>query len=281
MVWNPPKPFPLGFDCAGVVVEKGAQVNDLNIGDEVYSRVPLKNTGTFAEYIAASADVVALKPKNLSFAEAASLPLVAGTVMQSFAFFDINPGDKILIHAGSGGVGSFAVQYARMLGADVYTTTSTRNVQWVKDLGAKHVIDYSVADYRESLPELDFVYDTLGNQYINEAIPFIKKGGTIVSIAGAKDMSTLKELGVPWILRALVTIPTWFLKQKLKRKKKASYKYVLMVPNKNQLEALSNLVEQGKIKAKIDREFSLNDAVEAMVYLEKGRAQGKVVIVME
>lgn len=278
MVWNPPKPYPLGFDCAGVISEVGSEVTDLNVGDEVYTRVPLKRIGTLAESITTPADVVAKKPANLTFSEAAGIPLVACTVMQSFAYFDIKPGSKILIHAGSGGVGSFAVQYAKHLGAEVFTTTSTRNVQWVKDLGARHVIDYQTQDYQEEVPELDFVFDTLGNQYIKEAIPLLKNGGAIVSIAGYRDDSTLKSFKVPWIIRKPMTLPTFFIKQKLKRKS-ASYKYVLMVPNKAQLEELSRLYEARALRPIIDREFSLNDAVEAMCYLETGRAQGKVVVV--
>jgi NADPH:quinone reductase-like Zn-dependent oxidoreductase len=279
MIWSPKRPFPIGFDCSGTIEAVGNSVQNLKIGDEVYCRVPLEQIGTIAQYIVAPANVVAIKPKTLSFTEAAGIPLVAGTVLQSFAHCNIRPGQKVLIHAGSGGVGSFAIQYAKYLGAEVYTTTSTSNVQWVKDLGAKHVIDYRTQNYLEILPKMDVVFDTLGAEYVNEAIQIIKDGGHIVSIAGQKDRSTLKDLGVPGIIRLLLTLPAGILKLKL-RSKKVKYKYVLMSPNKEQLDEISQLIQSGDIKAIVDRKFSLNDAVEAMCYLETGRAKGKVVVVI-
>lgn len=278
LVWNPQRPFPLGFDCAGIVESTGRNTRQFKVGDEVYVRVPLNRVGTLAEYICTPENVVALKPKNLSFAEAASIPLIACTVLQSFKHHPIKSGENVLIHAGSGGVGSFAVQYAKSLGAEVYSTTSTRNVQWVKDLGAKRVIDYRSEDYKEIVPKLDLVFDTLGADYVNEAVSLIRDGGSIISIAGQKDNSTLKELKVPGIIRFFITLPARRLKAKL-RKKNAKYKYVLMTPNQDDLNQVSEMLESGQIKPIVDREFSLNDAVEALLYLETGRAQGKVIVV--
>ena len=132
-------PCPIGFDVAGIVVERGSNVTNLKVGDEVYSRVPSKSPGTFAEYIAVDSDVVCLKPSNLNFSESASLPLVGLTTIQSFDKASLKSGNKVLIHAGSGGIGTFAIQYAKSKGAYVYTTTSTKNVEWVKELGADRV----------------------------------------------------------------------------------------------------------------------------------------------
>ena len=166
-------PCTIGFDVSGVVVEKGADVSNFEIGDEVYSRVPQEQMGTVAEFVAVNSDLVAKKPKNISFEEASGLPLTGLTALQALESVGIKENDRILIHAGSGGVGSFAVQYAKAKGAIVYTTTSTKNVGWVKALGADRVIDYKTEDYKEVANNLDIVFDTLGGDYTFDAFEII------------------------------------------------------------------------------------------------------------
>ncbi|SFC36533.1 NADP-dependent oxidoreductase [Kaistella jeonii] len=162
-------PTGIGYDLAGVVREKGKNVFGLKVGDEVFSSVPQKSRGSFAEFIAVDENMVCLKPKNLNFEEVAALPMVGLTTIQAFERGNLKSGDKILIHAGSGGIGSFAIQYAKSIGAFVYTTTSTPNISWVKELGADRVIDYKTENYLDIVKDIDFVYDTLGGKYTVDA----------------------------------------------------------------------------------------------------------------
>ncbi len=194
-------PARIGYDVAGVIREKGAQVAGLHVGDEVYSSVPQQSRGTFAEYIAVDDNMVCLKPTNLNFEESAALPMVGLTTIQAFEKANLKSGDKVLNHAGSGGIGSFGIQYAKNKGAYVYTTTSTPNVTWVKELGADRVIDYKTENYLDIVNDLDIVLDTLGGNYTVDAFNVIEKGGKVVSLVGPVDAETAKEMGLNGIAR--------------------------------------------------------------------------------
>ncbi len=273
-------PSPIGFDVAGIVVEKGAKVTHLKVGDEVYSRVPTDAPGTLAEYISVDSEVVSLKPSNLSFSEAASLPLVGLTTIQSFNKVHLKSGDKVLIHAGSGGIGTFAVQYAKSKGAYVYTTTSTKNVGWVKKLGADRVIDYKTEKYLDIVKNIDVVYDTLGGEYTADAFKVIKTGGKVVSLAGDIDDETAKELGLNKLIRFILSLKRRKI-TKLTKQKSAYYKYLAMTANGQQLNDLKKLVEANSIKPVIDKTYPFTDVVEALLHQKSGRAKGKIVINMK
>lgn len=273
-------PAPIGFDVAGVVIEKGKAVNHLNIGDEVFSRVPSDSPGTFAECIAVDSTVVSLKPSNLSFIEAASLPLVGLTTIQAFGKAKLKARDKVLIHAGSGGIGTFAIQYAKSKGAYIYTTTSTKNVSWVKELGADRVIDYKTEEYLKIVSDIDIVYDTLGGDYTENAFKVIKKGGKVVSIVGAIDRETAKELGLNAIIRFILSLKRRTISKQIKAKA-AYYKMVLMQPNGVQLEDIKKLVEAQLLKPVIDRTFDFSETIDALLYQKTGRAKGKIVVTMK
>ena len=152
--------------------------------------------GTIAEFVAVNSELVAKKPKNITFEEAAALPLVGLTAIQALESVGIKENDRVLIHAGSGGVGSFAIQYAKVKGAIVYTTTSSKNVDWVTALGADRVIDYTTEDYKEIAKNLDIVFDTLGGDYTFDAFEVIKEGGRVTTIAGPPDGETAKYMGM-------------------------------------------------------------------------------------
>jgi NADPH:quinone reductase-like Zn-dependent oxidoreductase len=216
-------------------------------------------------------------PNNLSFNEASSLPLVALTTIQSFEKAELKANDKILIHAGSGGIGTFAIQYAKSKGAFVYTTTSTNNVEWVRELGADVVIDYKKDNYQDIVKDIDVVYDTLGGKYTTDAFNIIKEGGKVISIAGDIDKETSIELGLNTFVRFLLSLKRMKI-TKLIAKKSAYYKFILMNPNGSQLNDLKLLIEENKIKAIIDKSFSFPESIKALLYLKKGRAKGKVVI---
>ena len=266
-----PLPSTIAYDLSGIVVEKGDEVSNFEIGDLVYSRVPQEQMGTIAEYVAVSSVAVSKKPGNITFEEAAGLPLAGLTAFQSLEYAGIKNNDKVLIHAGSGGVGSFAIQYAKAKGAYVYTTTSTDNVKWVKELGADRVIDYKSEDYKSIVKDVDIVFDTLGNNYTLEAFELIKQGGKVVSVAGPLDEETAKMFGM-----ADYKLPEELAK--LISAKDASYKYIFMHPNGAHLGEIKSLIEDEKIKPIIDKVYSFSESIEAFTHLASGRAKGKIVI---
>jgi len=266
-----PLPSNLAYDVSGIVVDKGEEVSDFKIGDFVYARVPQEQMGTIAEYVAVNNSAVSKKPENISFEEAASIPLAGLTALQSLEYVGIKENDKVLIHAGSGGVGSLAIQYAKTKGAYVYTTTSTNNVKWVKELGADRVIDYKTEDYKTIIADADIVFDTLGGNYTLEAFQVIKQGGKVVSIIGPLDEDTAKMFGM-----ADYKLPEEL--SKLTSDKEASYKYIFMHPNGAQLGEIKSLIEAEKIKPIIDKIYSFSESIEAITHLATGRAKGKIVI---
>ncbi|MFT6166649.1 MAG: NADPH:quinone reductase-like Zn-dependent oxidoreductase [Vicingaceae bacterium] len=264
-------PSTSAYDVSGTVVEKGDEVSDFEIGDLVYSRVPQEQMGTLAEYVAVTSVAVSKKPGNISFEEAASLPLAGLTALQSLEYAGIKENDKVLIHAGSGGVGSLAIQYAKAKGAYVYTTTSTTNVEWVKELGADRVIDYKTEDYKTIVKDADIVFDTLGEDYTTEAFQVIKQGGKVITVIGALDEETAKMFGM-----ADYKMPEELAK--LISAKDATYKYIFMQPNGAQLGEIKALVEDEKIKPVIDKVYPFSESIEAFTHLATGRAKGKIVV---
>lgn len=266
-----PIPSTISYDASGTVVEKGNEVSNFEIGDLVYSRVPQEQMGTIAEFVAVASTAVSKKPGNISFEEAASLPLAGLTALQSLEAAGIKENDKVLIHAGSGGVGSFAVQYAKAKGAYVYTTTSTNNVNWVVALGADRVIDYKTEDYKAIVKDADIVFDTLGKNYTAEAFEVLKQGGKVVSVVGPLDEENARMFGMedyklPEELATLIN------------DKNAVYKFIFMHPNGSHLNQIKSLVEDEKIKPIIDKVYPFSDSVEAFTHLASGRAKGKIVI---
>ncbi|WP_335977214.1 NADP-dependent oxidoreductase [Gaetbulibacter jejuensis] len=268
-------PTTLGYDVSGIIIAKGENVTNFNIGDEVFSKV--NKQGTFTEFVAVNQNLISLKPKNTTFEEAASLPLVGLTAIQALKRGNLKAGDKILIHAGSGGVGSFAIQYAKSIGAFVYTTTSTDNVEWVEQLGADEVIDYKTIDYKAIAQDVDMVLDTLGNQYTEEAFSVIKKGGKVITLVGAIDKETANRMQLNKIARLILAWKRRKITKQIKRKK-AYYSLVFMRANAKQLNQIKELVESEKVKTNIDKIFALNDTLKALLYVKKGRTKGKVVI---
>ncbi len=267
-------PTRIGYDVSGIVQEKGSEVKEFEIGDEVYARVPQEYMGTLAEFVSVDSSVVALKPENVTFEKASSLPLTGLTAIQALEKAGLKKDDRILIHAGSGGVGSFAVQYAKEKGAIVYTTTSSTNLDWVKALGADRVIDYKNEDYKEVANDLDIVFDTLGDDYTFEAFEIIKSGGCVTTIVGPPDPESAKQMGIEdYQMPEKLT--------KLIKEKSATYKHTWMQPNANQLKEIKEMVEERTIRPSIDLVYDFEDAVKAFEYLATGRAQGKVIVSLE
>lgn len=271
-------PLVLGNDLAGVVIAAGSDVRQFKPGDEVYARPPQEAIGSFAERVAVSQDALALKPVNLDMEQAASIPLVALTAWQVLVeAARLKKGQRVLIHAGSGGVGSIAIQLARHLGAYVATTTSTRNMQWVKALGADVVIDYTQQDFETVLHDYDVVLNSLGADILEKSLKVLKPGGQLISISGPPTPEFARAQGLSWGLQQVMRLLSYGIRRKAARKG-VSYSFVFMRSNGEQLSEISRLIESGVIKPVIDRVFAFDSTAEALSYVEAGRAKGKVVI---
>lgn len=247
-------PVILGLDAAGTVKETGKNVTKFKIGDDVYTRPDITRNGTYAEYVAVDESLVAKKPDNLSFEEAASIPLVGLTSWQCLVdFAEINKDDRVLIHAGSGGVGSFAIQLAKAFGAWVATTCSTKNVDLVKSLGADKVINYEQEDFADVLGDIDVVFDTLGGGIHEKSYQVLKEGGRLVSIAAQPS----EELAKP---------------------KNIKTAFIFLDPDGEELAKIGEIIERGEIRPIVGKVMKLADIKEAHKLSESHHARGKIVI---
>jgi NADPH:quinone reductase-like Zn-dependent oxidoreductase len=271
-------PLILGNDVAGVVVRVGSKVRRFKSGDEVYARPRKDRIGTFAELIAMDEADVALQPKNLTMDEAASIPLVGLTAWQVLIErANLKKGQKLLIHAGSGGVGTFAIQLAKHIGATVATTTSATNVDLVRSLGADVVIDYKKEDFSKVLSGYDVVLNSLGRDMLEKSFNVLKPGGKLISISGPPDVAFAKENGLNWFLQQVMRLLSLSIRRKAKRHG-VTYSFVFMRADGEQLGKITSLIESGFVRQVVDRIFPFVATNEAMDYLSTGRAKGKVVI---
>jgi NADPH:quinone reductase-like Zn-dependent oxidoreductase len=271
-------PLILGNDLAGVVVRVGSHVQHFKQGDEVYARPHKDRIGAFAEFIAVKEDAVALKPKALTMEEAASIPLVGLTAWQALIEKGkLKKRQKVLIHAGSGGVGTFAIQLAKHLGATVATTTSARNAELVKQLGADIVIDYKKDDFDDILKGYDLVFDTQGGNTLKKSLRVLKSGGRIIGIAGPPDPEFANELGASWFMKTVIRLLSYRVR-KAARRDDVTYSFLFMRASGDQLNQITTLIDSGAIRPVIDRVFPFASTNEALAYVATGRAKGKVVI---
>ncbi|PFV87420.1 NADP-dependent oxidoreductase [Bacillus thuringiensis] len=271
-------PLILGNDFAGVITKVGSKVTRFKVGDEIYARPRKNKIGTFAEYIAIHEDDIALKPKNLSFEEAASIPLVGLTSYQALHdIMQLQKGQKILIHAGSGGVGTFAIQLAKIMGAIVTTTASEAGANLVTSLGADEIINYKTEKFEDILKNYDAVFDTIGGATLEKSFNIIKRGGNIVSVSGMPNARFGKEFGSGFFKTLLFSLASKKLTA-LEKNHNAQYSFLFMKPSGDQLRTIANYIEAGQIKPVIDRVFPFEDAQKAMEYSESGRAKGKIIV---
>jgi len=269
-------PFILGNDFAGTVVEVGSKVTQFKAGDEVYAKTDLN--GAFAEYTVVQQSSLALKPQNISMEQAAALPLVALTSWQALVeIAKVKAGQKVLIHAGSGGVGSIAIQLAKSLGATVATTTSAKNSGWVKELGADIIIDYKTMNFEQELKDYDVVLDTQGGKTLEKSLHVLKRGGRLISISGPPDHAFAEAINPNWFLKCVIPMLSWSIRHKAK-KRGITYTFLFMQPNGQQLSKITELLEAGKIKPVVDQTYDFIQIKEALQYVNTGRAKGKVVL---
>lgn len=270
-------PFVLGHDLAGVITEVGAEVRGLKAGDEVYARPRDLRIGAFAEQIAVDADDVARKPVSLSFAEAAAVPLVALAAWQALVdVAALRPGQKVLVHAGAGGLGSTVIQVAKHLGAHVATTASTKDVGKVRALGADEVIDYTAQDFADVKSGYDVVLDSLGQASLEKSLPLLRPGGLAISVVGPPGPSFADQLGQPLLKPVMAVLSRKVRRQA--RKLGVRYSFFFMRADGTQLASLAALYDSGALRPVLDRTFPFAETLDAMAYVEQGKAKGKVVV---
>lgn len=271
-------PLVLGNDVAGIVERVGPGVTQFRPGDAVYARPDDDRIGTFAEFISIKASSLAPKPARLTMQEAASIPLVGLTAWQALVErANLQPGQRVFIQAGSGGVGTFAVQLAKHLGAFVATTTSTDNVGWVKALGADVVVDYRKQDFADVLNDYDVVLNSLGTAELEKSLRVLKPGGKLISISGPPDPEFAARRGLPWYLKLAMRLLSSGIRRKAARRGVA-YSFLFMRAEGAQLRSLTALLEAGHVRPVVDRVFPFEQTNEALAHVDAGRAKGKVVI---
>ncbi len=271
-------PFVLGHDVAGVVVRVGSQARRFQLGDEVYARPDDLRIGTFAEFVAVKEDSVAIKPRNLTMEEAASIPLVGLTAWQALVEkAKLRKGQKVFIQAGSGGVGTFAIQLAKHLGATVATTTSAGNFDLVKGLGADVVIDYRSDAFEEHLSGYDVVLNSQDGKTLAKSLGVLKPGGNLISISGPPDPRFAEDIQAPWWVKQVMRALSFGVRRRA-RNLEVGYDFLFMKASGNQLRQITPLIESGAIRPVIDRVFRFESTNDALAYVESGRAKGKVVI---
>jgi len=251
--WPVPLPAILGWDVSGTVEQTGTMVTNFQKGDKVYSRNSISRNGAYAEYVAVRASEVAPAPKNIPLEDAAGIPLACMTAWAGlFEQGNLRAGQSVLIHGPAGGVGTFAVQLARLAGAHVIATTSAANTELITSLGAEKVIDYKSEDFSKILKDIDLVFDTIGGETQKKSWAIIKKGGTLVSTVGA-DENAAKEHNV-------------------------TAKQYMVDSSGGRLCVITGLVDARKLKVIIDKKFTLTDIKEAHALSETGHAKGKIIV---
>ncbi|MGN7733816.1 MULTISPECIES: NADP-dependent oxidoreductase [Sinorhizobium/Ensifer group] len=274
-----PLPVVMGNELAGVVEALAEDVTSFTPGDRVFARMPKEAMGGLAEYAVVPEQFLAKMPASIDFNTAAGVPLAGLTALQALRDeLHVDQGSRIFIPGGAGGVGTFAIQLAKWLGAEVTTTASPRGRALVEELGADVVIDYTTERFEEQLRDMDCVFDLLGGETLMKSFGVVKRGGKVVSIAGMPEPETArKDLGRGLFLRSLFWLASYRIRA-VARKHGVSYRYLFMHPSGAELAELADLIETKAIRPVIDRVFPLNDVAQAFAYLESGHAKGKVVV---
>lgn len=273
-------PATLGSDLAGVVTEVGSRVTRFKPGDAVFANIFDFGMGAIAEFAVVPQSFAALKPANLDFVQAASIPMVGLTSWQALKErANLRAGQKVFIPAGSGGVGTFAIQLAKHLGAKVGTTTSTGNVELVRSLGADEVVDYKKEEFEKVLRGYDAVLGTARGDAIEKSLGILKPGGTIVSLVGPLDAAFSRARRLNFVLTFVFGLMSRKI-MRLAKKREVTYSFLFARPDGAQLTEIGKLLEAERIRPVIDKVFPFKQAKDALAYLAQGHSKGKVVIKM-
>ena len=271
-------PATMGSDLAGVVVEVGSRVTRFKPGDAVFASIFDLGTGALAEYAVVPESAAAIKPESLDFVQAASIPMVGLTSWQALKErAHIKPGQKVFIPAGSGGIGTFAIQLAKHLGAKVGTTTSTGNLDLVQRLGADEVIDYKKQEFEDVLQDYDVVLGTIRGDGIEKSLQILKPKSSVVSLIGPPDAAFARARGMNFLMKFIFGLISGKIIRQA-RKRGAEYSFLFLHPDGHQLAEIGKLLDAGRIVPVIDKVFPFEQTKDALNYLEGGRAKGKVVI---
>jgi NADPH:quinone reductase-like Zn-dependent oxidoreductase len=278
-ILRPKLPLVLGNELAGEVIAVGRDVKRFRVGDRVFARVAKDRAGAFAEQACVDEDDAAHMPQNLDFTAAAAIPLAGLTALQALRDeLDVEPGQKVFISGGAGGVGTFAIQIAKWLGAHVTTTASKRGEALVRSLGCDEVIDYTVQDISSAQGQFDAGFDLIGGKTLDQMFEVMKPGTRIVSVAAIPEPQTaIRDLDGRRALSAIFWLISYGIRSRARRAG-ISYRYLFMHPSGSDLALLAELVEQGKLKVIVDRTYPFAKITEALDYVESGRAKGKVVV---
>jgi NADPH:quinone reductase-like Zn-dependent oxidoreductase len=273
-------PATLGSDLAGVVTEVGSRVTRFKPGDAVFASIFDLGTGSIAEFAVVPENAAALKPAKLDFVQAASIPMVGLTSWQALKErANLRAGQKVFIPAGSGGIGTFAIQLAKHLGAKVGTTTSTGNVELVSSLGADEVVDYKKQEFEKVLRGYDTVLGTVRGDVIEKSIGILKAGSKIVSIVGPLDAAFARARRLNFVLAFVFGLMSRKI-MRLARKRQVDYSFLFVRPDGDQLAEIGELLKTQRIRPVIDKVFPFEQAKDALAYLAQGRSKGKVVVQM-
>jgi NADPH:quinone reductase-like Zn-dependent oxidoreductase len=273
-------PATLGSDLAGVVTEVGSSVTRFKVGDAVFANIFDQGTGSIAEFAVVPESAAALKPAHLDFVQAASIPMVGLTSWQALKErVNLQSGQKVFIPAGSGGIGTFAIQLAKLMGAKVGTTTSTGNVELVRSLGADEVVDYKKQEFETVLRGYDAVLGTVRGDSIEKSIGILKARGKIVSLVGPLDVAFARARRLNFVLTFVFALMSRKI-MRLARKRDVDYSFLFARPDGDQLAQIGKLLETQRIRPVIDKVFPFEQAKEALEYLAQGRSKGKVVVKM-
>jgi NADPH:quinone reductase-like Zn-dependent oxidoreductase len=278
-ILRPGLPFVLGNEFAGEVIAVGGDVKRFHVGDRVFARVAKDRAGAFAEQACVDEDDAAHMPGNLDFTAAAAVPLAGLTALQALRDeLHVKPGQNVFISGGAGGVGTFAIQIAKWLGAHVTTTASPRGEALVRSLGCDEAIDYTSQDISKLGARFDAGFDLIGGDTLKQMFEIMKPGTKIVSVAGVPEPQTaIKDLDGRRALSAIFWIISYGIRSRARRAG-IGYRYLFMHPSGNDLAQLTELIEQGKLKVIVDKTYPLTNISDALAYVEAGRAKGKVVV---
>lgn len=280
-LYRPPLPVVLGNELSGVVEACGSEVAGFQVGDRVFVRVAKFAMGAFAEYACVEARLAAKLPDGLDLTQAAGVPLAGLTALQCLRDeLQVRPGMRLFIAGGAGGVGTFAIQLAKWLGAEVTTTASPRGEALVRGLGADHVVDYTRDRFWEVLKDMDGALDLVGGDTLGHCFEIVKRGAKVVSVAGVPEPETARrDLEAGSGLKAVFWLISLATRLKARRHG-VTYRYKFMLPSGDQLKELAGLLAEGKLQVVVDRVFPFESISEAFAHLEEGRAKGKIIVRM-
>ena len=270
-------PLVMGNEFSGIIEKVGDNVSEFNVGDKVYSRMPLNNIGAFAEFAAVDKNAIALIPDYLSFEEAACIPLTALTAFQAFELMNVSSNKRIFISGGTGSLGAMAIPIAKELGLHVITSGSASNKQRVIELGVDEFFDYKTHDYSESLYDVDYVLDTLGEKELEKEFKILKEGGILVSLKGMPNGEFAERMHFSFIKKILFGFVGRKF-DKLAQKKNQKYYFLFVEENGSQLTKISEIFSSNKIKPSIDEIFDLSDVNEALKKVDNGGSKGKTLL---